>query len=261
MEEMNKKVKNEGLGLEGFEVETIDFDALEAEAENVGPVDELNGLLAEKKRESEALVDVEKALEQYKRKKEKVSIESLKLNKDIKTEKEIEINGVKIKVACRLPLKEVIDGVQTVITLVVDDRGFISAPVKNIINDLMLLQKYSNLDIDVIAATSVPMRIFEIYQLLNEEGIIDEVKAAIDAKQLIFWENSLNDSLEGIVNYQNSARGLLDILRSKQDKENKDFDDLLNTLKQEENQELVGKLLDFMNGEMDNINGQENDIK
>lgn len=256
MEEMNKK------GLEGLEVETIDFDTLKAENIESGEAkDELDGLLAEKKRESEALVDVEKALEQYKRKKEKVSIESLKLGKNVKTEKEIEINGIKIKVAYRLPLEEVIDGVQTVITLVVDDRGFISAPVKNIINDLMLLQKYSNLDIDVIAATSAPTRVFEIYQLLNEEGIIDEIKAAIDVKQLTFWENSLNDSLKGIINYQNSTRGLLDILRSKQDKENKDFDDLLNTLKQEENQELVGKLLDFMNSEMDNINGHENDTK
>ena len=254
MEEMNKKNLEEKI-----EVKTIDFDALKAESGE--PKDELDRLLAEKKREAETLIDVEKAFEQYKRKKEKVSIESLKLNEDTKTEKEIEINGVKIKVAYRLPLKEVIDGVQTVITLVVDDRGFISAPVKNIINDLMLLQKYSNLDIDVIAATGAPMRVFEMYQLLNEEGIIDEIKAAIDAKQLTFWENSLNDSLEGIINYQNSTRGLLDILRSKQNKENKDFDDLLSTLKQEENQELVGKLLNFMNSEMDNINGQEKDIK
>ena len=164
--------------------------------------------------------------------------------------KYLQIGDACIEVHTSLPYREIVNGVQTTIALILDDRPYISEPIKQIVNDIFLLRAYTNLDFSFFEEIGFePSKIYDIYGLLIQEDVINKVKNLIDQKQLDFWNKSLDSTLKGIINYKNSAMGIINNITEKQISSENSMKNIMQTLKDSENAEAIQNILKLMNVE------------
>lgn len=124
----------------------------------------------------------------------------------------LQIGEATIELRRKVPYMEVIDMIQWCIDFIINDRPFISAPLQEIIENLALVKFYTNIDCDAIMNQIEMEKIYNDYDILLTTGVFDELKAKIDSRQLTFFTQSLHRTLESIIAYRNSARGMVDIL-------------------------------------------------
>ena len=94
---------------------------------------------------------------------------------------------------------------------IIDDRPFISAPLKRIFKDFCIIKFYTNIDLDdldIVGCT--PETVYEYYDIIKGSGILDYLKTNLNQEQLEFFEVTIEETLKSVVEYRNSAAGLLD---------------------------------------------------
>lgn len=161
--------------------------------------------------------------------------------------KYLQIGDACIEVKNKISYAEVFDSVQTAIALVLDDKTYISEPLKEMLGDIQILRSYTNLDFRFFDTLEFdPNELYNIYGLLVQEDVINKVKNLIDKKQLDFWFRAYNNTLESIVAYRNSAMGIITSLQQKESEAGTGLEQALNNLKDAENQEAIQNMLKLM---------------
>ena len=165
-------------------------------------------------------------------------------------ETQIAINGTTITVKDRIPYEDLFKAIEWCINRIIDDRSFISAPIKNVIADFALARWYTNLDCDFIETAITEEDIYENYDILKGSGAADAIRAAICVEQLAFFEKTLAETLDSIVAYRNSAKGIVDVLSQNAADQSQTMENALSYINDPEKAENIQKLLNFYS--MDN---------
>ena len=161
--------------------------------------------------------------------------------------KYLQIGDACIEVKNKISYAEVFDSVQTAIALVLDDKTYISEPLKEMLGDIQILRSYTNLDFRFFDTLEFdPNELYSIYGLLIQEDVFNKVKNLIDKKQLDFWFRAYNNTLESIVAYRNSAMGIITSLQQKESEAGTGLEQALSNLKDAENQEAIQNMLKLM---------------
>lgn len=161
--------------------------------------------------------------------------------------KYLQIGKACIEVKSRILYSELFDSVQTAIALTLDNKPYISEPLKEMIGDIQILRSYTNLDFRFFDTLEFdPNELYNIYGLLMQEDVVNKVKNLIDQKQLDFWLRSYDDTLKSIVAYRNSAMGIITSLQQKEEEAGTGLEQALDSLKDAENQEAIQNMLKLM---------------
>lgn len=131
----------------------------------------------------------------------------------------VQIGDAEIEVKRRIPYEEVLEMMQWCIDFIIGERPFISAPLKRIVKGFAILKWYTNLDIGFVEDNADLGDIYENFDLADQYGVIDTVYQLIEEKQRTFFDVTLDETLESIEKYRNSAKGIVDVL-SEDAKEN-----------------------------------------
>lgn len=147
-----------------------------------------------------------------------------------------------------LPYEDVLDMIQWCVNLIVDERPFVSEPLHQVVKNMALVKYYTNLNsADILDEPTFSLKeLFERYDILISHEVFDRIRNFIDKKQLDFFENTLEKTMQNIVAYRNSAQGILDTLAESAELKdqifNKNLSDLSDPKKVGQFQKLVEAL-------------------
>lgn len=133
------------------------------------------------------------------------------------------IGDAVITITPHIPYEKVLDMIQWCVNLIIDERPFVSEPLHQIVKDMALVKYYTNLDsADILDNPTFELSaLFERYDILISHEIFKRIRDFIDKDQLNFFESTLEKTMQNIVNYRNSAQGILDTLaQSAKEKDN-----------------------------------------
>lgn len=160
----------------------------------------------------------------------------------------LQIGDTTIEVKKALPYQEVLSAIQWVISFVVDDRTFISAPLAAIIEDIAIMKFYTNLDLGMFDAEKFEVQeAYEVYNIIAGVDGYDKVRAQIDVKQLNFFHDNLWKTMESIVAYRNSAAGILETISFQAKTTSNDIEEVIEGSKTALTSESVQKLMEVVN--------------
>ena len=124
----------------------------------------------------------------------------------------LDIGAASVEIKPIIPYEEVLDMIQWCIDLIINDRPFLSAPLKRIVKDLAILKFYTNFDLSFLDEFHEMTDIYSEYDVVKSFGVIKAITPFVDADQLKFFNETLDETLVSIINYRNSAVGVIDTL-------------------------------------------------
>ncbi len=128
----------------------------------------------------------------------------------------VPVGNLRVHVKNLIPYEEVLDGIQWVINIVFDGRPYVSAPLLEIVEEVAVLRLYTNIDTSEIDQVSFNLDDFyKWFSIIKKNKIDSAARSVIDADQLSFFHRTLHETLKSIVEYNNSAAGLIEQLTSK----------------------------------------------
>lgn len=178
-----------------------------------------------------------------------MAIEKIKLNTlGVIEEDPIEymnIGETVVMVHKYIPYEKMLDMIQWCIDYIINDRPFISAPLKRIIKDFAVLNFYTNFDFNFLTEYHEMADIYAEYDLVYRFGVMAKVKEFIDPDQMDFFENTLDETLESIMKYRNSAVGIVDALAENARQETSSMEKALSMIGDKEKVEKIQSLIAF----------------
>lgn len=139
----------------------------------------------------------------------KIGFTKLGLKKldEIKT---IEIGENVIEVKQYLPVNEKLSLIERVVNLSQDENNFPN-PIKiDVIGSIEMIAAYTN----ITFTEKQKEDIGKLYDLLEENGIIDKIIAAIPEIEYEFLINGIDKTIDAVYDYRNSALGILDAIKT-----------------------------------------------
>ncbi len=178
-----------------------------------------------------------------------MAIERIKLNTLGAIEEDpieyMNIGNAVVTVHKYIPYEQMLDMIQWCIDYIINDRPFISAPLKRIIKDFAVLNFYTNFDFSFLTEYHEMADIYAEYDLVYRFGVMAKVKEFIDPRQLDFFENTLDETLESIMAYRNSAVGIVDALAENAQKDSDRMQKAMDLIGDEEKNKKISQLLKF----------------
>lgn len=104
-----------------------------------------------------------------------------------------------------IPYGEAMETIQWAINLLVDDRPFIATPIQKIVTDLALLRAFTNIEIEECDSSE---KLYSMYDVVMSCNLL-EVLDIVESKQKDFIIDGIKGAAENIVNYRNSAAGII----------------------------------------------------
>ena len=168
----------------------------------------------------------------------KVAFSKLALKKQDKVNT-IKIGNFDIEVKQYLPVNDKLDLIARVLNGAHDENNFPN-PVKiEVIGALEIMMAYTNLSFTEKQKEDVA----KLYDLLETNGVIDQVVSAIPEEEYNFIIDGIDDTIEAVYTYQNSVLGILDSVG--QDYSNLELD-AINIQQKLANTENLGLLKDVL---------------
>lgn len=135
----------------------------------------------------------------------KVAFSKLALKKQDKVNT-IKIGNFDIEVKQYLPVNDKLDLIARVLNGAHDENNFPN-PVKiEVIGALEIVMAYSNLSFTDKQKEDVS----KLYDLLESNGIINQIVSAIPEEEYNFVINGIDDTIDAVYTYQNSILGILE---------------------------------------------------
>lgn len=125
---------------------------------------------------------------------------------------------------------EILNMVQFVVNFSVTDQPILDGALSQMLKDFAIVKFYSNLDVSLGKDTTTVEDIYDEYDILMSFGVIDELKTKISARQLKFFNDTVDKTLEEVFRYRNSARGILDSFAESADKDSNAIQSAINLL-------------------------------
>lgn len=116
-----------------------------------------------------------------------------------------DISGQTITIHRSIRYGEAMEAIQWAINLLVDDRPFIATPIQKIITDLALLRVFTNIEIEECDSSE---KLYSMYDVVMNCGLT-EVLDIVESRQRDFIIDGIKGAAENIVNYRNSAAGII----------------------------------------------------
>lgn len=126
----------------------------------------------------------------------------------------IQFGEATVSLKRKISYQEILDLVQLVVDFSITDQPILSGVIKNITLDMAIIKYYTNLECSIFEEGTALEQIYEEYGVLVDFGVIDEVKAKMDFNQKSFIEKTVAETLSSIIDYRNSAKGIIDSLAS-----------------------------------------------
>ena len=178
-----------------------------------------------------------------------MAIEKIKLNTLGAIEEDpieyMNIGQTVVAVHKYIPYEKMLDMIQWCIDYIINDRPFISAPLKRIIKDFAILNFYTNFDFNFLTEYHEMADIYAEYDLVYRFDVMVKVKEFIDPGQMDFFENTLDETLESVMKYRNSAVGIVDALAENAQKDTEQMSAALDFMNQGDNGKKIGDLIRF----------------
>lgn len=135
-----------------------------------------------------------------------ISVNELNLTLDIQTE-DIRFGDIIVTVQKYLPIDEKTQLIQYVVNSSLDDNTGCFSPLRvEVYFALGVCKWYTDIEIEDLQNTSF------IYDLLETNGVISAVMAAIPEDELEFIRDLINDTVKDIARYNSSAAGIIHIM-------------------------------------------------
>lgn len=157
----------------------------------------------------------------------------------------VQIGETVVTVKRYIPFEEMLDMIQWCIDYIINDRPFISAPLKRIIKDFAILNFFTNIDFNFLTEYHEMSDIYEEYDFVIRFGVMEKVKQFIDAEYLNFFEKTLDETLESITVYRNSAVGVVDALSASAKESTSNIEAAMGVLNNDEEVKKIETLLHF----------------
>ena len=161
--------------------------------------------------------------------------------------KYLQIGEACIEVKSKLRYSEVFSLIEVIANLVTANQNFVSSPLKEIVKTIYFLRDYTNLNmIYLTEEVFLPDELYDAYGLIIQTGIYDKVRALVDQKQLDFFDTQLENVIADIITYKNSAAGQIEAITQNSKYTADSYDQILDSLKDVENQEAIQKVLEII---------------
>lgn len=144
----------------------------------------------------------------------KVAFSKLKLVKKNDIVK-IQYGEQEIEVLQYLPVNEKLELISRVINNTSDENNFANPVKVEVIGSLEIIYAYTNLSFTEKQKENPD----KLYDLLEQNGIINLVISAIPETEYKFLIDGINNTIEAVYNYRNSVMGILEMM-------GKDYNDL-----------------------------------
>lgn len=144
-----------------------------------------------------------------------------------------------------IPYEEMLDMIQWCIDFTINDRPFLSAPLRRIIKDFAILKFYTNFDFSFMDTVHELKDIYGEYDLLKRYAVVEAVLEVVDPAQLKFFNETLDETLTSILAYRNSAQGIVDSISDAAKDVNKDVEGALAMVDDPEKMEKIAKIMQF----------------
>lgn len=171
----------------------------------------------------------------------KVAFSKLALKKqdEVKT---IKIGDIDIEVKQYLPIMDKLLLITRVINEAADDNNFVN-PVKNeLFGALEIVMTYTNISF-TDKQKEDPAK---LYDILEQNDIIDLVSAAIPPEEYSFIVKGINECSEAVYKYRNSVLGVLDSLKTDYNNMELEADEIQAKLQNKEGLEFLQDVLTKM---------------
>lgn len=157
----------------------------------------------------------------------------------------LQIGDAVLQVKKYIPYEEMLDMIQWCIDYIINDRPFISAPLKEIIKNLAILNFFTNIDTSFLTEYHDMKDIYEEYDLVYRHNVIDQIIPKIDEGQMKFFNETLDATLDSIMAYRNSAVGIIDALSQNAQRDTENMESAMSMINDPDQMEKLGKLLKF----------------
>ena len=148
----------------------------------------------------------------------KVAFSKLGLKKKNETVKVQLTEEIEIEVLQYLPINDKLELIAAVLNKSVDDNNFAN-PIKiEVIGILEIVKAYTNLSFTDKQLENIP----KLYDLLEENNIINQIVAAIPPEEYEFLINGIDSTIQAYYTYKNSVYGIIETVG--QDYSNLDLD-------------------------------------
>lgn len=157
----------------------------------------------------------------------------------------VQIGETVVTVERFIPYEKMLDMIQWCIDYIINDRPFISAPLKKIIKEFAILNFYTNFDFNFLTEYHEMSDIYAEYDLVYRYGVMEKVLQFIDKGQIDFFNKTLDETLESIMAYRNSAAGIVDALAEHAKADTKAMEKAIEMISDDEQNQKIGQLLKF----------------
>lgn len=156
----------------------------------------------------------------------------------------LEIGGATIEVKPHVSTEELMATMEWVVNVVCGDNPFISAPLLRMVKDFAIIGAYTNLDCSIINKGQDMSEIYREYDVINSLGIMENIVPKLDAKQIAFFETMTDKTLESIIAYRNSAKGIVDALAADAKLDTKQMEEAMDILNNPNKQEQIKTIIE-----------------
>ena len=168
----------------------------------------------------------------------KVTFTKLALKKKEEV-KNIKINDIDIEVKQYLPVNDKLDLIARVINGAHDQNNFPN-PIKiEVIGAIEIIMAYTN----ITFTDKQKEDISKLYDILDSNGIINQIVSVIPEDEYHFLINGINDTIDAVYTYQNSVLGILDTVSQDYNNLNLDATEIQKKLADKDNLSLVRDVL------------------
>ena len=151
----------------------------------------------------------------------------------------IKINGNDIEVKQYLPVNDKLDLIARVISGAHDENNFPN-PIKiEVIGSIEIIMAYTN----ITFTDKQKEDIAKLYDILDSNEVIDQVIAAIPEDEYNFLIEGIDETVNAVYAYQNSALGILDTVSQDYSNLNLDATEIQKKLADKDNLSLVRDVL------------------
>ena len=124
------------------------------------------------------------------------------------------IGAAEVQIKPVVAYEELFATIQWAVTFIVDDRPFVSGPLYRVIREMSLAKMYTNLDVAPMELIGFSAgELYEWFDILESHNVFEKIREVASAKQIAFFEETLDKTVNSLVQYRNSAAGILEKIK------------------------------------------------
>lgn len=160
----------------------------------------------------------------------------LKVNSDIKT---VVFNEQNIEVLQYLPVNDMLSLIADVVNLSADENNFANPVKVNVFTTIGIIEYYTN----ITFTEKQKENITKLYDMIISNGLYEKIIASIPTEEITGLFDAIDETIESIYKYRNSAMGILEMVSADYSDLNLDASNIQEKLADPNNMEFLKNVL------------------